>query len=397
MPIGGMVTNFPQGFAAGIVVRGMPLVQMQPGNVFWLNNSNVLNRATKPGSDNNRGTYLAPFATLQYAVDSCTPGNGDIIFVGAGHAERISSATALNIRTSGVAIIGLGSGDLRPSFTLDTAATAIINISGSDVTFQNCRFVANFANITKLFNLTHASMTGVVVNGVLQITAATTGTMFVGNTIAGTNIPAYCNIVAQLSGTTGGTGYYQLNQVFSAASTTITTVQKNFAVDNCDIKDTSASLNFLMLFSTGSLASGCDGLQITNNTITKLGAATVDVLYAPGALADRVKIADNFYSAKTTDAGAVITMAAIVHTNFLILRNTFVLVNAAATATGYLITTSATTDTGFINQNYDFCLANTTYLNSLAVTAGSGLRFGMNYHSRTADKGSGVYLPVADA
>ena len=30
MPIGGAVTNFPQGFASGLQVRGMPLLQMQP-------------------------------------------------------------------------------------------------------------------------------------------------------------------------------------------------------------------------------------------------------------------------------------------------------------------------------------------------------------------------------
>ena len=70
--------------------------------------------------------------------------------------------------------------------------------------------------------------------------------------------------------------------------------------------------------------------------------------------------------------------------------------DAAATATAYLITTSATTDTGYIDGNTDFCLANTTYLSSLMVTASSGLRFGRNYHARTADKSPGVVLPVAD-
>ena len=397
MPIGGMVTNFPQGFASGLSVRGMPLVQTQPGNVFWVNNSTVINSYTKAGSDSNRGSYLAPFATLQGAVAQCKPGNGDIVMVGAGHVERISSATAMNLAVSGVAIIGLGSGNLRPQFILDTAATAVINISGDNLSIQNCRFTANFANITKLFNLTHASMTGKVDAGVLTITAATTGTLFVGNMINGTNTPANVFITAQLTGTAGGVGTYQLSQNYTAASTTITTTQKNFAVDNCDIADTSAVLNFLALFTTGALANAADGLQITNNTISLLTAAGAANLFTSGGNADRVKITDNYYAAVTTGTGAVIVLGATVMTNFLLLRNTFVLVNAAATATGYLITTSATTCTGFINLNYDFCLANTTYLSSLQVTAGSGLRFGQNWHARTADKSSGVVLPAADA
>lgn len=397
MPIGGMITNFPQGFASGISVRGMPLVQTQPGSVFWLNNTTVLNAQTKAGSDSNRGSYMAPFATLQFAVSQCKAGNGDIIFVGAGHVERISSATALNLANSGVAIVGLGSGNLRPQFILDTAATSVINISGDNISFQNCRFTANFANITKLFNLTHASMTGKVDAGILTITAATTGTLFVGNMINGTNTPANVFIRYQISGTAGGVGTYQLSQSYTAASTTITTTQKNFAVDNCDIADTSAALNFLALFTTGALANAADGLQITNNTISLLTASGAVNLFTSGANADRVRITDNYYAAATTSTGAVIVLAATVMTNFLLLRNIFVLVNAAATATGYLITTSATTGTGFINQNYDFCLANTTYASSLAVSAASGIRFGQNYHTRTADKSSGAILPTPDA
>jgi hypothetical protein len=182
----------------------------------------------------------------------------------------------------------------------------------------------------------------------------------------------------------------------TVASTTITTSAKNFALDNCDIADNSAVLNFLNILGTSTTVNAADGLSMTRNTITLRTAAGAATLFIPGATADRVTIADNYYTALTTGTGAVIPKAAIVLTNFQLLRNTFVLTNAAATATGYLITTSSTTDTGYIDGNKDFCLANTTYLSSLAVTAGSGLRFGLNYHSRTADKSPGVVLPVAD-
>lgn len=397
MPIGGAISNFPQGFASGIAIRGMPLVQMQPGNVFWVNNGPMpMTPQSSAGSDNNRGTYLKPLATLQAAVNLAQPGRGDIIFIGPGHAETISSATAMNLNTSGVAIIGLGAGNLRPTFTLDTANTAVISVSADNISIQNCRFIANFLNIAKLFNLINASVTASLASGVMTVTAVGSGTLYAGNTISGTGVAANTQILQQLTGTTGGIGTYKVTGTQTVASTTITTSAKNFAVDNCDINDTSAVLNFVTLFSTSSTANAADGLNITRNTITLKTAAGAAALWIPGATADRVTIADNYYQAATTGTAAVIPKGSNVLTSFQLLRNTFVLTNAAATATGYLITTTSTTDTGYIDGNKDFCLANTTYLSSLAVTAGSGLRFGLNYHSRTADRSPGVVLPAAD-
>lgn len=157
MPIGGSIANFPNGFAYGLNVRGMPLLQMQPGNVFWVNNSTVLNAGAAAGSNNNRGTYQRPFATLEYAISSCTAGRGDIIFVGAGHAETISDATSTAMDVSGVAVIGLGSGNLRPRFTFDTANTATIPVSAANCSIQNCIFIANFLTIAAPFTLSTAT------------------------------------------------------------------------------------------------------------------------------------------------------------------------------------------------------------------------------------------------
>ena len=154
MPIGGSLTNFPDGFTSGLTVRGMPLLQAQPGNVFWVNNSSVLNVGAVGGSDSNRGTYLAPFSTLQYGLDSCTASRGDIIFVGAGHAETISSATVLALDKAGVAIIGMGAGSLRPTFTFTTATTANIPVTAANVSIQNCLFVANYAAVASVFTAT---------------------------------------------------------------------------------------------------------------------------------------------------------------------------------------------------------------------------------------------------
>ena len=150
------MTNFPQGFANGLSIRNMPLLQMQPGQIFWVGNSTVLRPDQRAGSDGNRGTSLDPFATLDFAVSQCLAGRGDAIFVMPGHAETFSAASALALDVAGVAVIGLGSGSLRPTFTCDTVNTTPIVVSADNVSVQNCLFIANFLSIAACFTLTTA-------------------------------------------------------------------------------------------------------------------------------------------------------------------------------------------------------------------------------------------------
>lgn len=145
-------TNFPQGFADGLSVRGMPLLQMQPGQVFWVNNSTTLNPNQRAGSNSNRGTFLDPFSTLDFAVGMCVAGRGDIIFVGPGHAETLTAAAAITLDTRGVAIIGLGAEGLRPTFTFTTAATASIVVQANDISIQNCLFISGVAALETVFD-----------------------------------------------------------------------------------------------------------------------------------------------------------------------------------------------------------------------------------------------------
>src|SRR5260221_440048 len=43
------LTNFPGGFAGGLTLRGMPILQTQPGRVFWLYNGTVLEQGEAAG------------------------------------------------------------------------------------------------------------------------------------------------------------------------------------------------------------------------------------------------------------------------------------------------------------------------------------------------------------
>lgn len=139
-------SNFPGGFN-NVTIRGIPLTQAHPGQVFWVSNATPTLPGQVGGSDGNPGTFNAPFSTLDYAIGRCTAGRGDIIFIKPGHAETITSATTIVADVAGVAIIGLGVGSARPTFTYTTANTATIPVSAANISIINCLFVGNFLSI----------------------------------------------------------------------------------------------------------------------------------------------------------------------------------------------------------------------------------------------------------
>lgn len=152
--------NYAGGFPYGVAIKNVPLTVANPGKVWWLSNATTLIKGYRGGSDQNKGTFNSPFSTLAGALTAISADSGanrgDIIMVKPGHAETISSSTALTMNVAGVAVIGLGNGSKRPKFTIDTANTATINVSVDDVSFYNCQFFANFLSIAALFTLSTA-------------------------------------------------------------------------------------------------------------------------------------------------------------------------------------------------------------------------------------------------
>jgi len=126
------VSNFPGGFANGITIRGVPLSVSHPGNVFWVDSG--------AGSNGNKGTFDRPFSTIDYAVGRCTADNGDIIFVKPGHTETVTAAGGLDLDVAGIAVIGLGTGSLRPTVNFTTATTADMDIDAANITVANMLF-----------------------------------------------------------------------------------------------------------------------------------------------------------------------------------------------------------------------------------------------------------------
>lgn len=140
------VSNYPHGWANGVVVRGVPIEVPHPGKVFWVNNSSVIVENGIGGSDTNAGTYQQPFKTIDYAVGRCKASRGDVIYVMPGHSETIGAAAAVNFDVAGVTVIGLGRGSLQPRLDF-TATASTVEVNASNVGLYNLNFHSNISGV----------------------------------------------------------------------------------------------------------------------------------------------------------------------------------------------------------------------------------------------------------
>ena len=280
------LSNFPSGFADGLAVRGMPLLQMQPGEVFWVNNSTVLRPNQRAGSNNNKGTFLAPFATIAGALTHCLAGRGDIIFVGPGHAETIDSATVLALNVAGVAVVGLGAGSSRPTFTFSTAATANIPVTAANMSIQNCRFIANFADVASVFTATGTS----------------TPTDFAVENCSFQDTSSILNFVAIFTGNATANSvdgfHFNANRVYGLGTTAATTAIK-IAAATRRVVLTNNVINQPVLNDTAVLAAfGANNqkdLLIKGNLVTRPSTSTTGgSLFSGGSTASTGFVADNY-------------------------------------------------------------------------------------------------------
>jgi hypothetical protein len=144
------ISNFPNGFANGLTLRGVPVESTNPGKSFFVNNSSVLADGGIGGSNSNKGTYQQPFKTIDYAIGRCTAGRGDVIYVMPGHVEDVSTAAAgaatVDLDVDGVTIIGLGRGAAQPRFDF-TATAGIVTVSADNCAIVNMNFHANVSAV----------------------------------------------------------------------------------------------------------------------------------------------------------------------------------------------------------------------------------------------------------
>ena len=395
------ITNFPGGFANGVSIRGMPLLQAQPGNVFWLSNSPVVEKPSVAGADRLPGTFNRPFASLAGALLQCQLGAGDVIMVKPGHRETISSATALALNVSDVAVIGLGVGASRPTFILDTAATANIQIRAKGISLQNLRFVANFADIASIFTAQTFSTTASIApntngaGGVMTVTVLGSGIVYPGMTVLGTGVAVGTYILSQLTGTTGGVGTYQVSVSQTVGSTTLTGGTPDFTLDSCEFLDNAANLNALAILTGSATANAMDGLWFSRNTVKSLGTTAATTALKLSANADRVKINDNFgVSAVLNDTAALLAAGAAQLTAFELARNIWERPSTSTTGGGIV----SGTGNAWTGQAYEnrFYTADTSA--AIWISTGHGTAFGYNQNFcpiTTAADVSGLINPAA--
>jgi len=310
-------SNFPDGFANGFTVRGMPLVQAQPGQVFWVGNGTTLLPGCTGGADGNPGTYQRPLATIDAAIGKCSANTGDIIMVKPGHAETISAASFITLDIAGVALVGLGSGANRPTLTW-SLTTSTIAVSVSNVSWQNFLFLGG---------------------------AATTF-------------------------------------VAAAFNNANAVVAKEFCIENCEFRDSSASLGFIACFVGGTTANQNDGLTFSRNKVfrnlTSPPAANTAVVTQ--AAIDRPTFAENFISNKAANNNIALGWAfgANAAQNARIFGNRTYSLNTGTTA-GELFSGGSTTSSGLVYDNYSWHLAATGLIAPLSTKLG----FAENYCSIT--------------
>lgn len=119
------------------------LKAQQFGNDWYVNS------AASAGGDG--ATPASAKTTLAAALAIAQ--SGDRIFVAPGHAENITAAGGITWSQSGITVIGLGSGSLRPTFTWTTTASTIA-ISGNNNILSNVRCTVSVDEVVSLFNVT---------------------------------------------------------------------------------------------------------------------------------------------------------------------------------------------------------------------------------------------------
>jgi len=119
------MSHFPNGFNHGVSIREVPILNSYgSANVWWVDSN-----AAYAGD----GTYTRPLLTIDAAINLASA--NDIIMVKPGHAETLSTASAITADVDGVAILGFGQGAEKPTLTFSNTAATVV-VSGASVTMD---------------------------------------------------------------------------------------------------------------------------------------------------------------------------------------------------------------------------------------------------------------------
>jgi len=184
--------------------------------------------------------------------------NGETIIVSGGTANGLltittntqSGTAGANISSVAVAYPGYG---FTNTGSLTYTYQRQIHLANVTATGTPSSYVAgDIVTVTCTYNL--ASFTGVITGNILTASSVT-GTISVGNIIAGTGVAANTQILAQLSGTTGGAGTYAVSGNPTVASTSMTSTGQIVA-GRANLTSSSVSNSTITITNQGLFTSG---------------------------------------------------------------------------------------------------------------------------------------------
>ena len=188
-------------------------------------------------------------------------------------------------------------------------------------------------------------------------------------------------------------GGYFLGNFLDVASAFTIGAADYFRLEGGEFEDSTASLNFLSIVTTGATNNDADGLTVIGNTWYGLNTSPLAFVSILANIA-HLHVEGNFVDLATTaDVGSFITFAAKISKGTRILNNILIVVGSTGAAVGIFLTGSGTTHTGVVGGNWVTSLDTTA---ELIATAGTGLAFFNNYYTGVADA-SGKLWPVVDA
>lgn len=169
------------------------------------------------------------------------------------------------------------------------------------------------------------------------------------------------------------------------------TTAPEFQLEFCEFRDTSSILNFIAAITTNSTDAASPGLVFSDNKIRSLGTTAATTVIKLGGNMDRVEINRNFYTGGVVNnTAALLAHGAEVVTNLEMSGNRVFRLNTDTATGGLLITTTSTTNTGMVSDNYS---RHADIAAAILVTAGSIYGMTNNLTNGDADS-SGFVLPV---
>ena len=188
-------------------------------------------------------------------------------------------------------------------------------------------------------------------------------------------------------------GGHHIANFLDVASAFTLAAAKDFKLIGNTFEDSTASLNFLSIVTTGATANSADQLNVIGNYWYGLNTSPLAFISILSTIKN-LYVADNDVNSKTTaDVATFITFADKNSTGTRILRNSLFVVGSTGAAVGIFLTGSGTAHNGFVAYNLVTSLDTTA---ELIATAGTGLAFIENYYTGVADA-SGKLWPVVDA